>query len=206
LQVKRERWRPAKFTQVLVVVLIIVTVGRRRKSSRKQQPTALSVVKSRTGRTNFAAAVTTLIFTGFLVGATALYWPDTSGPAPGRPTITGAVFSVDKPNINGGVRISINPDIAASTGGPSRMIVAVDLNVPRGETVQWALEFTAVSSAISLTESNWPTPSNSGHLIEAPQTYTLPPPIGNVRDYLLAGQVAGPSSAYSQLMVNIHPG
>jgi hypothetical protein len=200
LKVKREIWWPEKLTRALVVVLIVTTVGKRRRSFRKKQPAAPPVKEPRARRVNFAAAATMLILSGLLGGATALYWPDTSGPARGLPTIAGAAFSVDKPDINGGVRISINPDTATSTGGPPRVIIAVDLNVPKGEVAQWALDFTEVSSAISLTEDKLPASSNSGHLIEAPQTYTLPSPIGNVRDYLLAGQVVGPSSAYSQLM------
>jgi hypothetical protein len=219
VEVKSNRW-VSKFTRALIVVLIIVVVGEKRRSSFKQagardgscypsfggrgvavrQPTVQSAERSHTKRINVIAAATMLIFAGLLVAAVGVYWPNTSGPGPGRPTIGGAVFPVDKPNIDGGVRILINPETNALTGGPSGMVVSVDLDVPRGETVQWALAIDAVSDAISLTELKLPAPANSGYLIKAPRPYDLPSPINDVRDYLLVGKVNGPSSAYTQLV------
>src|SRR4029077_2548456 len=143
---------------------------------------------------NIGASILMLFFTALLAVVISFYWPDTSGPAPGKPTIAAFLFSVDRPNIDGGVRILINPDTDIHTGGPPRLVVWVDLNVPPGETVRWALELGAVSNEISLKKSSLPASSHSGDLIKAPVSYQMPPPLNGVRDYLLVGQVRGPSS------------
>jgi len=116
------------------------------------------------------------------------------------PTIVGLEFSVDTPGTEGAVRVSVNPDAKVYTGGPPGLMdVYVDLNVPRGKTVHWALEFSGVSTAISLKKMSVPKFAHPGDFIKAPVSYDLPFPINKVRDYLLVGEVKGPSSAYSQL-------
>jgi hypothetical protein len=80
------------------------------------------------------------------------------------------------------------------------MGVTVDLDVPSGKVVRWALEFSGVSTAISLNKMRTPKSAHSGDFFKALASYDLPSPINRVRDYLLVGEVHGPSSAYSQLV------
>src|SRR5262249_51437867 len=156
--------------------------------------------RSRIARVNRTASVIMLALAALLGVGAALFWPDTSGPAPGKPTIVGLGFSVDTPGIKGAIRVIVNPDARVYTGGsPGLMDVAVDLDIPPGKMVRWALEFSGVSTAISLNKMRMPKSAHSGAFFKAPASYDLPPPINRVRDYLLVGEVQGPSSAYSQL-------
>lgn len=167
-------------------------------------PTKLAVEpkdeRSRIARVNVTVGAIMLAVAVLLGAGAVLLWPDTSGPAPGKPTIVGFSFSVDTPSIRGAVSILVNPDAKVYTGGPPGLMdVGVDLNVPAGKTVRWALEFYGVSTEISLNKMRMPKSAHPGDFFKAPASYNLPPPINRVRDYLLAGEVQGPSSAYSQL-------
>src|SRR5690348_7789670 len=66
--------------------------------------------RSRIVRVNATVGVIMLGVAVLLVAGAVLFWPDTSGPAPGNPTIVGFSFSVDTPGIKGAVRILVNPN------------------------------------------------------------------------------------------------
>ena len=157
----------------------------------------------RAARINALGALLMLGIAGTLVPVAWVLLPDTSGPPPGRPTIAGFVFSVDTPGTDAAVRILINPDARAYTAGaPGLMQVAVDLDIPAGRSVRWILDLQAVSTKIKLEDapaSSTQPRQQAARLIAAPETYEMPLPIGQVRDYVLVGEIDGPSSAYTQL-------
>ena len=157
----------------------------------------------RAARINALGALLMLGIAGTLVPVAWVLLPDTSGPPPGRPTIAGFVFSVDTPGTDAAVRILINPDARAYTAGaPGLMQVAVDLDIPAGRSVRWILDLQAVSTKIKLEDapaSSTQPRQQAARLIAAPETYEMPLPIGQVRDYVLVGEIDGPSSAYTRL-------
>jgi hypothetical protein len=124
------------------------------------------------------------------------------------PTIAGFIFAVDSPGVDGAVRIFVNPKAEEYTGGPpGLMTVSVGLDVPPEKTVRWALDIGAVSTSIRL--DKMPDPQSqperrqkSAELLEEPGTYDLGPPINRVRNYVLQGEIQGPSSAFSELSSN----
>jgi hypothetical protein len=156
----------------------------------------------RSVRVNLVAGIAMLIAAGIAIGAATVLWPDSAGPPPGEPTIAGFNFTVDRPETNAVVRILVNPNGAVYGGAPGLMEVAVDLNVPRGQTVRWALEIDAASTAIRLRTisdtTRPPSRQRPGQLLAAPRPYQLPPPISKVRDYVVLGEIKGPSSGYTE--------
>jgi len=129
-----------------------------------------------------------------------LLWPDTSGPPPGEPTLTGFNFVIDQPDVAAAVRLLINPDAKFYTNRePGLLLISVSLDVSPGATVHWALMLGGVSSRISM--RLMPEGSRGLNLTyrRASEPYDLGYPIGTVADYVITGEVQGPSTAYSTL-------